>query len=162
LLERTDGGRLVGLQSVVLEYVTDELVEDVAQELANGGLARVPRQPPLKAVAEEDLRPGPERLIIGPIPEPLITTPRGARAAEQRLVELLELQRGRPLEDQGYGPGNIVNLLRHLRGDLKGVDLSGLALRQAYLQDVEVHSMSLAGSYLSETVLGEAFGYAMA
>ena len=72
---------------------------------------------------------------------------------------LLDEQRGRPVEEQGYGPGNLVNLLRLLRGDLKGVDLSGLAIRQAYLQDVEAQGASLAGAHLSETVLGEAFSY---
>src|SRR5262249_39695394 len=34
-----------------------------------------------------------------------------------------------------------------------------LAIRQAYVQDVEAHGASLAGAYLSETVLGDAFGY---
>ena len=63
------------------------------------------------------------------------------------------------LEDQGYGPGNLVNLLRPLRGDLKGVDLFGLAIRQIYLPDVEAQGASLAGAHLSETVLGEAFSY---
>ena len=38
LLERTEGGRLFGLHSVVLEYVTEQLIEDVAQELASGDL----------------------------------------------------------------------------------------------------------------------------
>ena len=63
-------------------------------------------------------------------------------------MSLLDEQRGRPLEDQGYGPGNLVNLLRLLRGDLKGVDLSGLAIRQAYLQEVEAQGASLAGAHL--------------
>ena len=36
LLERTERGPLFGLHSVVLEYVTEQLIEDVAQELASG------------------------------------------------------------------------------------------------------------------------------
>ena len=159
LLERTDGGRLFGLHSVVLEYVTEQLIEDVAQELASGELVRLLRQPLMKATAKEYVRRSQERLIAAPIVEQLVATRGSARAAEQRLVGLLDMQRGRPAEEQGYGPGNLVNLLRLLRGDLKGVDLSGLAIRQAYLQDVEAHGASLAGAHLSETVLGEAFGY---
>src|SRR3712207_6666586 len=63
------------------------------------------------------------------------------------------------MEDHGYGPGNLINLQRLLRGDLRGVDLSGLAIRQAYLQEVEAQGASLAGAHLTETVLGEAFSY---
>ena len=38
-----------------------------------------------------------------------------------------------------------MNLLRLLRGDLRGADLSGLAIREAYLQEVEAQDASLAG-----------------
>jgi transcriptional regulator with XRE-family HTH domain len=45
LLERTERGPLFGLHSVVLEYVTEQLIEDVSQELANGEPVRLLRQP---------------------------------------------------------------------------------------------------------------------
>jgi WD40 repeat protein/transcriptional regulator with XRE-family HTH domain len=159
LLERTERGPLFGLHSVVLEYVVDELVDDVVHELATGELDRLLRQPLVKATAKEYVRRSQERLIATPIVERLVESRGRAWAAEQRLISLLDTQRRRPLEAQGYGPGNIVNLLRLLRGDLKGVDLSGLAIRQAYLQDVEAQCGSLAGARLSETVLGEGFSY---
>ena len=108
------------------------------------------------------MRRSQERLIGAPLVERLVESCGSARAAEQRLMSLLDRQRGRPVEHQGYGPGNLVNLLRLLRGDLKGIDLSRLAIRQAYLQDVEAQGASLAGAHLSETVLGEAFSYPMA
>src|SRR6266487_2870763 len=46
--------------------------------------------------------------------------------------------RGQDTAAQGYGPANLVALLRLLRGDLRGLDLSHLALRGAYLQGVEM------------------------
>jgi WD40 repeat protein/transcriptional regulator with XRE-family HTH domain len=159
LLERIERGPLFGLHSVVLEYVTDEMVEDVANELASGEPDCLLRQPLVKATAKDYVRRSQERLLAGPILEQLVAIRGGARAAEQRLVSLLDEQRGRPVEDQGYGPGNIVNVLRLLRGDLKGIDLSGLAIRQAFLQDVEAQAASLARAHLSDTVLGEAFNY---
>jgi hypothetical protein len=61
------------------------------------------------------------------------------------------------LENHGYRSGNLVKLLRLLRADLKGVDLSRLAIRQVYLQAVEAQGASLVGAHLAETVLGEAF-----
>jgi len=159
LLERTERGQMFGLHSVVLEYVTDELIEAVAHELAIGELDLLLRQPLLKATAKEYVRRSQERLICAPLVERLVESRGRTWEAEQRLVSLLDVQRGRSVEEQGYGPGNLVNLLRLLRGDLKGTDLSGLAIRQVYLQDVEAQGASLAGAHLSETVLGEAFSY---
>jgi len=59
--------------------------------------------------------------------------------------------------EQGYGPGNAINLLRLLRGQLRGLDLSHLTIRQAYLVDVEAQDGSLSGAHLANTVLAEAF-----
>jgi len=52
-----------------------------------------------------------------------------------------------------------VNLLRLLRGDLRGLDLSRLAIRHAYLQGVDAQDASLAGAQLAQAVLAEAFAY---
>ena len=73
------------------------------------------------------------------------------------LLALLEGWRDRPHAEQGYGPGNVVNLLRLLRGDLCGLDLGRLALRQTYLAGVEAQNTSLVGAHLSDAVLAEAF-----
>src|SRR5207253_5833868 len=51
------------------------------------------------------------------------------------------------------------NLLRLGRGNLRGLDLMHLALRQAYLAGVETQDASLAGSHMSEVVLAEAFNF---
>jgi WD40 repeat protein/transcriptional regulator with XRE-family HTH domain len=159
LLERSERGPVFGLHSVVLEYVTEQLIEDVAHELASGEPDRLLRQPLLNATAKEYVRRSQERLIVAPLVERLVDARQSARAAEQRLLDLLDQQRGRPNDDQGYGPGNLVNLLRLLRGDLKGADLSGLTIRHAYLQDSDAQGASLATARLSDTVLGEAFNY---
>ena len=80
-----------------------------------------------------------------------------AAAMEGRLLEVLGTWRGRPVAEQGYGPGNVINLLRLQRGNLRGVDGSRLAIRQAYLQDVEAQDACFAGSHLAEAALAEAF-----
>src|SRR5947209_4555580 len=58
---------------------------------------------------------------------------------------------------QGYGPANLVALLRLLRGDLRGLDLSQLALRGAYLQGVELQDANLSGALMRECVFSETF-----
>src|SRR5262249_6791901 len=59
----------------------------------------------------------------------------------------------------GYATGNVVNLLRLIDGDLRGLDASGLLIRQAYLQDVPLYDANLSGSELVESALAEAFEF---
>jgi WD40 repeat protein/transcriptional regulator with XRE-family HTH domain len=159
LLERGERRSTFTLQSVVFEYVTEQLIDVADQELAVGKLDLLLRQPFLKATAKDYVRRNQERLIVAPLLERLVATSGSTRVAEARLLSLLDQVRARPLDEQGYGPGNLVNLLRLLRGDLRGVDLSGLAIRQAFLQGVEAQDASLAGAHLAEMVLAEAFNY---
>jgi len=160
LVERaeTTGRTAFTLQSVVLEYVTDRLVEEVADEIARGQPVRLVDQPLIKAQAKDYVRNTQERLIGEPILQHL-EMESGHGATEKRLLALLDGWRYRPEAEQGYGPGNVVNLLRLARGDLRSVDLTHLALRQAYLAEVEAQDASLAGAHLSEAVLAESFNY---
>jgi WD40 repeat protein/transcriptional regulator with XRE-family HTH domain len=158
LLERGPGGTFT-LQPVVLEYVTSRLVAQACDEVVTGEAALLVRQPLLKARAKDYVRRSQERLIAQPLLERLRGRLGSEEAVEERLRALLEDWRGRPLADHGYGPGNVLNLLRLLRGDLRGLDLSRLTIRQAYLQGVEAQGASLAGAQLHEAVLDEAFNY---
>jgi WD40 repeat protein len=158
MLERRERGPAFSLQSVVLEFMTSRLVEEVAQELDSGELVTLLHQPLVKATAKDYVRASQEKLIAVPVLERLVAERGGQPAAEQRLVALLDQLREWPFVRQGYGPGNIVNLLRLLRGDLRGADLSDLSIRQAYMQEVEAQDASLARAYLAQCVLAEAFG----
>src|SRR5438270_1781710 len=123
LVERavTAGVAAFTLQSVVLEYVTDRLVEDVADEIARGEPLELVEQPLIKAQAKDYVRQSQERLIGEPVLQ-LLTAHYGKDGAEQLLLALLETWRGRPETDQGYGPGDVINLVRLLRQDhLRGL-----------------------------------------
>ena len=157
----TAGPAAFTLQSVVLDYVIDRLVESVADEIASGQPVLLMEQPLIRAQAKDYVRQAQERLIGTPILQQL-NAHHGAEGTQARLLALLENWRDRPAADQGYGPGNIVNLLRLLRGELRGLDLSRLAIRQAYLQGTEAQDANLAGATLPETVLGDAFGAVVA
>src|SRR5262249_43373981 len=123
LVEPGEPGSSFTLQSMVLEYVTDRLVETVADEIVGGHPVVLVEQPLIKAQAKEYVRQIQERLIGAPILQRL-NDQHTDRGAELPLVELLETWRGRSAEEQGYGPGNAVNLLRLQRGNLRGMDLS--------------------------------------
>jgi hypothetical protein len=118
LVERSQTTRaaVFTMQSVVLEYVTDRLVEEVCDEIARGQPIRLLEQPLIKAQAKDYVRQSQERLIGAPILQHLKLEQDDR--AEQRLLALLDGWRDRPPEAQGYGPGNVVNLLRLQRNDL--------------------------------------------
>jgi hypothetical protein len=80
-------------------------------------------------------------------------------AAEQHLLALLAGWREVAEGAQGYGPGNVVNALRLLRGHLRGLDLSRLVIRQAHLHDIEAQDSSFAGSCLTDCVLAAPFDH---
>jgi WD40 repeat protein/transcriptional regulator with XRE-family HTH domain len=160
LVERaeTSGAAAFTLQSVVLEYVTDRLVEAVADEIEGGEPEQLIEQPLIQAQTKDYLRQSQERLIGAPILNRLEVR-HEADGIEQRLLTLLERWRGQPAEDQGYGPGNVVNLRRLLRGHLRGLDGAGLSLRQVYLAGLDMQDASLAGAQLGEAALTEAFDH---
>src|SRR5262249_10431989 len=135
------------------------LVQAVGTEVARMQPALLRSQALVQATAPEYVRRSQERLIAAPLLEALAGGVGSARAVEQRLLAPLGAWRGREWAEQGYGPGNVVNLLRLLRGDLRGLDLSRLSIRQAYLAGIEAQDASLAGAHLSEVALAEAFAY---
>src|SRR6266566_4610877 len=100
LLERGQQASF-GLQSVVMEYLTDELGERLSEEIVLG---------------------------------------------EPKLLRQLAQFRTEDAAIQGYGPANVISLLKALRGHLRGLDLSRLAIRGAYLQGVEMQDANLSGA----------------
>ncbi|MBV9174464.1 MAG: helix-turn-helix domain-containing protein, partial [Chloroflexi bacterium] len=160
LLERAEmpGAAAFTLQSVVLEYVTERLVEDVAEEIQQGQPVVLVEQSLLNARAKDYVRQSQERVIGTSILQRLNATVQEG-SIERRLLELLAQWRGETATEQGYGPGNVVNLLRLLRGDLRRLDLSRLVIRQAYLAEVEAQDASLACAQLADSVLPEAFDF---
>jgi hypothetical protein len=159
LIERaeTPGPAAFTLQPVVLEYVTEQLVEAASGEIERGQPVLLLEQPLIKAQARDYVRQTQERLIAAPILQELAAQ-HGNDGGQRRLLALLEGWRGRPPAEQGYGPGNVVNLLRLRRGDLLGLDLSRLAIRQAYLAEVSAQEVSLVDAELTEAVIADFFG----
>jgi WD40 repeat protein/transcriptional regulator with XRE-family HTH domain len=157
LLERREPGPTFLLQPVILEYVTEQFNTHICQQVIDGSGPELRQQALLKATATDTLRHSQERLILQPIVDQLTVRLGGQAAVERRLVELLDQLRTLPSDMQLYGPGNVVNLLRLLRGDLRRIDLSRLLVRQAYLQGVEAQDASLAEAQVVESALPEAF-----
>src|SRR5579859_1629524 len=130
--------------------MTAHLVAEGSREIKLGRLSRLIEYGLSQAKASEYVRQTQERLLLSPLLANVqipAQPPRRAGGAgqeppptfpvEEQLLSLLEGLRGLPDSAQGYGPANLIALLRLLRGHLRGLDLSQLSIRGAYLQGVE-------------------------
>jgi WD40 repeat protein/DNA-binding SARP family transcriptional activator len=150
------GGRgTFTLQPVVLEYVTSRLVLKAVQEVRDGDPVILRTHALSKAQSTSYVRESQERLIVAPILDRLVAAYASKEQVEGRLLELVDQVRSQNRRD--YAPGNAINLLQQVRGNLRGLDLSHLFIRQTYLQEANAQDVSLAGSTLVECALAEAF-----
>src|SRR5690348_6138349 len=146
-----------GLQSVVMEYLSDELSERLSEEIVLGDPQQLRRVALSQAQAKDYVRKSQVRLLVQPLLERLHAELGAEAQIEAHLLRLLEQFRTEDAVKAGYGPANVITLLKALRGHLRGLDLSRLFIRGAYLQGVELQDATLSGARLEESVLTEAF-----
>ncbi len=159
LIERGKRPGSFTLQSVVLEYITAVLVTKTCHEIKLRRLDRLIQYGLSQATAREYVRQTQERLLLSPLLAELqyvyscqadgVT---GASPVEEQLLSLLDDLRKEADDAQGYGPANLITLLRLLHGDLKGLDLSHLSIRGVYLQGVEMQNTKLSGALIRDCV----------
>ena len=145
------------LQSVVMEYATARFIEDAVREIQQGSLGRLIEHGLELSTAREYLRQVNNRLLTIPVLERLHSIYPDQNALEEQLTTLLGQLRQRAIYAQGYGPKNLLGLLRALRGHLRGLDLSHLLIRGADLQAVEMQDTNLSWATLQDTVFTEVF-----
>src|SRR5207244_9804066 len=97
------------------------------------------------------------RLLVHPLVERLRSELGADAPVEAHLLRLLEQFRAEDEALQGYGPANVISLLKELRGHLRGLDLSRLSIVGAYLQGVELQDATLSGALMRECVFTENF-----
>ena len=145
------------LQSVVMEFVADELVKQIATEIQRNEPDTLLSYGLLLASAKEYIRQTQERLLLAPVLFHLGSAEHRKAVVEHSLLYSLDQIRSLHLDAHGYGPTNIVMLLRQLNGHLKGINLSGCSLREASLQ-VQMHDARLVGATVRDSVFIEPLG----
>jgi WD40 repeat protein/transcriptional regulator with XRE-family HTH domain len=143
------------LQSVVLEYVTSQFIAEASRELEQGHLTYLIEYGLVQAKAKDYIRQTQERLLLAPLLVHLQRVVQQYADVEAQVSTLLDEIRRWTQRSQGYGPANLVVLLRMLRGNLRGLDLSRLALRGVSLQGVEMQDARLSGAALQDCVFTE-------
>ncbi len=148
------------LQPVIMEYVIGKLVERACQDCIEETFDTWIRYAFMKAQARDYVRESQIRLLLGPIAEQLRTMG-GMAGIEQKLQVMLSKERQEPLEGS-YATGNALNLLIHLRRDLRGADFSQVPVRQAYLQGATLPEVNFSQAHFGDTVFTSTFGNVLA
>ncbi|MEH2245164.1 CHAT domain-containing protein [Nostoc sp.] len=141
-------------QPVVMEYMTEKLIENVTQEIETREIILLNSHALLKAQAKDYIRDTQIRLVLNPITKLLLNT-LGKINLKCQLIQIISmLQEKSPLQP-GYVGGNVLNLLCQLKIDLSGYDFSYLTVWQAYLQGVNLHHVNFAHSDLAKSIFTE-------
>jgi WD40 repeat protein/DNA-binding SARP family transcriptional activator len=166
LISQTAHGFL--LQNVVIEYLTDQLVEQICQEVAADKLTGGPddqtiplwalnRFALLKATSKEYVRASQERLILQPILKQL-RSKLSQRGLIEKIRRLLTMVRTHAPMLPGYAAGNLLNLLLQLDIDMRGYDFSHLNIWQANLQMKQLPEVNFRGANFAHARFTYLFG----
>lgn len=146
------------LQPYIREYVTERLTEHIRQEISTESITLFQSHALIRAQSKDYVREHQIRFILEPVANGLITA-FGMEGVEERIRKILSRLReiGRK---PGYAGGNILNLLILLKSKLSNFDFANMAIRQAYLADVNVdfHDVNFAHADLFRSVFAETFG----
>jgi len=145
------------LQNVIMEYLTDRLVEKECEEIRTGTLVLFERHALLLAQAKDYLRESQRRLILLPLVQKLLAL-LGKEALLERLQSLLATLREQHDHHTSYAAGNVLNMLIQLGCALRGYDFSHLIVWQAYLQGVALREVNFAYADLTKSVFTDTFG----
>jgi WD40 repeat protein/transcriptional regulator with XRE-family HTH domain len=158
LIERGQRQGSFTLHSVVLEYATARLIAETSKEIQHSQLSRLIEHGLTLATSREYVRQTQVRLIVAPLLRSLRSAYPEGSDLEGHLLALLQRLHARADYAQGYGPANVLALFMEHRGHLRGLDLSHLLLRRAYLQDVEMQDTTLSGAIVQDCAWMATFG----
>jgi WD40 repeat protein/transcriptional regulator with XRE-family HTH domain len=154
-------------QSVVMEYVTERLIEQISAELVamnEQSPILLHRYPLLKTTVKDYIRDSQQRLIVEAIARELQASLGSQLAIAQHLKACLAMLRPTVIDstefipESSYAAGSILNLLCHLGIDLRGCDCSGLSVWHAYLPNVPLPQANFAHADLHRSQLTNGFG----
>ncbi|MEZ4709125.1 MAG: BTAD domain-containing putative transcriptional regulator [Caldilineaceae bacterium] len=161
LLERVEESAVAGfgLQNVVIEYLTDRLIETAVEELLRGETQTLHHYAFLKTQAREYVQQSQKRLLLQPVSEQLARQ-LGQEGAQRQLRQQFDNLRRAGPRTFSYAGGNLLNLLIHLTGDgneLDAIDCSQLSIWQADLRNHTLTNINFAHADLARCAFTQTF-----
>jgi WD40 repeat protein/DNA polymerase III delta prime subunit len=150
------------LQPVVMEFVTQHLVEKICGEILIENPYLFCNHSLMKATVKDYVRKTQIKLIIEPLIQQLENICDDVKDIENHFLKIIQKIRGKPALKTGYVGGNIFNLLTQMHLQLKDYDFSYLTLWQADLRVSPLHQIKLAHCDLSRAALTEIFSKVLA
>ena len=142
-------------QPVVMEYVTERLIEEIGQEIVNEQVRLLMSHALIKATDKDYIRESQIRVILEPLAERLRTTFRSNKDIEHKLNQILLKLQEEFSASPGYGCGNLINLLAQLQINLANYNFSYLSIWQADLRRVNLHQVNFQDSDFVKSVFAE-------
>ncbi|MBF2086740.1 AAA family ATPase [Thermoleptolyngbya sp. C42_A2020_037] len=163
------------LQPAVMEYVTEQLIERLQQEIGHVGAAQAEcasdhsvissnllyTHAVLQPQAKDYIRETQTRMILAPLAKRLLENQTQTQL-EERVRSHLQHLRCTSQARSGYMAGTLLNLLVQLGTDLTGWDFSELAVWNAYLRGVNLHRVNFTGANLVRSGFTETFSQILA
>jgi WD40 repeat protein len=156
LIERDPRG--FTLHPVVMEFVTNLLLDKLCVEIVNRDYQLLLDYPLMQATVAEYVRERQIRMILAPLSERLTKQLGSIDLVREQLINLFDGLRERDLHLAGYAVGNGINLCRYLQIDLTGIDLHRASIRQAYLADINLHDVNCREATFKDCRLAQTFG----
>ncbi|MEL7244798.1 MAG: CHAT domain-containing protein [Cyanobacteria bacterium J06573_2] len=145
-------------QPVVMEYVIEELIEQVAEELYSGEIGIINQYALIKAQSQDYIRNAQIQFILKPIADKLFTFWTNKPTIQNYLNQFLSQLKSAAFPQPGYAAGNIINLLRQLDIELNNYDFSNLTICQANFSGINLQQTNFANSDLSKSVFTQTLG----
>lgn len=143
-------------QPIVMEYVTERLIEQVCEEVEQVQIDCLRSHALLKVQAKEYVRDIQMRLIVQPILVQLIESQGGRENLKALLLQLLRIQQDQAPLQPGYFAGNAINLLGQIGADFSHLDFSNLAIWQADLRMSHLPGTNFSHADLSHSIFTQA------
>ncbi|WP_293352800.1 MULTISPECIES: NACHT domain-containing protein [unclassified Microcoleus] len=163
-LIETNAGQFT-LQPVVMEYVTQTLIDRICDEIADrssstplSSTSLLQTYALMKAQDKDYIRDSQIRVIVMPLVARLLNQLGSKKDIVYQLHQILYRLQTECPNQTGYAGGNIINLLRHLEVDLSDSDFSYLSIWQADFQDANLHRVNFAHSDLSKARFTQPLG----
>mgnify|MGYP001800412148 CR=1 FL=1 len=145
-------------QPVVMEYVTDRLIEQIVTEVTDQKPALLISHALLKTTVNDFVRETQLNLILEPITHQLLANIGNAEAIATTLTQCLAALRGKSPARTGYAGGNALNLMCQLQIEIADYNFSDLTIWQASLQGLNLSQVNFSQADFSQTTFYNAFG----
>jgi WD40 repeat protein len=150
------------LQPVLIEYMTEQLIEKSYSEILEERIDVINRYSWLKSLAKEYIRETQVRVILKPIQSRLESHFGSQDRLKQNLEKILRSLRETSVQKAGYFAGNILNLLCQTKIDLAECNFSHFSVWQAYLQGANLCGVNFSYSDFKKVVFTQTLGNILA